>query len=178
MSEQITFARPYAKAAFEVAQSTGQINAWKEVVNTLAEIVELPDVQTMIHDPRVPPMVQAQIIIDAGEKVFGSEAANLVRVLAENQRLNVAPELATYFESLCDAAERTVEAEAVSAYPLSEKQRESISSALEKRLGKNVNLSAREDPALLGGVVIHAGDLVIDGSLKGRLGQMARAMGH
>lgn len=178
MSEQITYARPYAKAAFEFAQSAGQVQLWKEVVNTLAAIAELPDVQTLIQDPLVPPMVQAQIIIDAGNDVFKSEAANFVRILAENHRLDTAPELAAYFESLCDAAERTVEVEAVSAYPLNEKQRESIASALQKRLGKNINLSAREDATLLGGVVIHAGDLVIDGSLKGRLGQMARAMGH
>ncbi|AOU99411.1 ATP synthase F1 subunit delta [Acidihalobacter yilgarnensis] len=176
MSEQITFARPYARAAFELAQSAKRVPAWKHAVDTLATIVALPDVQTLILDPRVPPMVQAQIIIDAGADAFDAESANLVRLLAENRRLQAAPELALYYESLCDAAEGTIEAEAISAYPLDETQRESLVAALKRRLGKNVNLSTREDSALLAGVVVHAGDLVIDGSLKGRLGQMARAM--
>lgn len=176
MSEQITFARPYARAAFELAQSAKRVSAWKHAVDTLAAIVALPDVQTLILDPRVSPMVQAQIIIDAGADAFDAESANLVRLLAENRRLQAAPELALYYESLCDAADGTIEAEAISAYPLDEAQRESLVAALKRRLGKNVNLSTREDPALLAGVVVHAGDLVIDGSLKGRLGQMARAM--
>ncbi|OBS09560.1 F0F1 ATP synthase subunit delta [Acidihalobacter prosperus] len=176
MSEQITYARPYARAVFELAQSSQRVDAWKKAVDTLAELVRLPDVQTLILDPRVPPLVQAQIIIDAGGDVFDAESSNLVRLLAENRRLQAAGELAACFESLRDAAEGTVEAEAISAFPLDEKQRDSLVAALKRRLGKNVNLSTREDPELLAGVVVHAGDLVIDGSLKGRLGQMARAM--
>ncbi|AOV18307.1 ATP synthase F1 subunit delta [Acidihalobacter aeolianus] len=176
MSEQVTLARPYARAAFELAQAENAIERWKSAVETLAALSVMPDVQAVIGDPRLPPMVQAQILIDAGGDAFDTEASNLVRVLAENRRLDVAPEIAAHFEAMADAAAGTVEAEAVSAYPLDEAQRKQLVEALKRRLGKNVNLQTREDPELLGGVVVRAGDLVIDGSLKGRLGQMARAM--
>lgn len=178
MSDLITFARPYAKAVFELAQTSQRIPAWKKALETLAALVAMPDVQSLIRNPQITPVIQAQIIIDAGADAFDSDAANLVRLLAENRRLESAVDLAACYESLCDAAEGTVEAEVISAYPLDKAQCEALMVALKKRLGKNVNLSTREDPELLGGVVIHAGDLVIDGSLKGRLGQMARVMSH
>lgn len=176
MSEQVTLARPYARAVFELAQAENAVDRWKRAVETLAALTVMPEVQAVIGDPRLPPMVQAQILIDAAGDMFDAEAANLVRVLAENRRLDVAPELAAHFEALADEAAGTVEAEAVSAYPLAEAQRKQLIDALKRRLGKNVNLHTREDPELLGGVIVRAGDLVIDGSLKGRLGQMARAM--
>lgn len=176
MSEQITFARPYARAVFELAQSSKRLPAWKRALETLAAIVALPNVQVLISNPLIAPSVQAQIIIDAGADAFDTEAANLVRLLAENHRLDSVLDLAAYYETLCDEAEGTVEAEAISAYPLDKSQCDALVKALKERLGKNVNLSTREDPTLLGGVVIHAGDLVIDGSLKERLGQMARVM--
>jgi F-type H+-transporting ATPase subunit delta len=176
MSEAITTARPYAQAAFDAAQKLADLKGWSEAILSLAEAVNHPEVQAIINSPRV---AQADIesLMDG---LLGAKAVvqlrNFVRVLAENKRMQILPEIATLFEALRADAEKTALVEVDSAFELSDKQQENIISSLKKRLGRDIKLVCKINKDLLGGVVIRTGDQVIDGSARTRLGEMATAL--
>ncbi|OGT17433.1 MAG: ATP synthase F1 subunit delta [Gallionellales bacterium RIFOXYB12_FULL_54_9] len=176
MSEAITTARPYAQAAFDAAQKLADLKGWSEAILSLAEAVNHPEVQAIINSPRV---AQADIesLMDG---LLGAKAVvqlrNFVRVLAENKRMQILPEIASLFEALRADAEKTALVEVDSAFELSDKQQENIISSLKKRLGRDIKLACKINKDLLGGVVIRTGDQVIDGSARTRLGEMATAL--
>lgn len=176
MSEAITIARPYAQAAFEVAQKLADFKGWSEVLVSLAEAVNHPEVRAVVSSPRVAKK-QLESLMDG---LLGGQATaqqrNFVRVLADNQRLLILPEVAAIYEALRAEAERTVNVVVDSAFELSVAQQEKIVSSLKARLGREIKLVCKINKELLGGVVIRAGDKVIDGSARTRLGEMANAL--
>ena len=153
MSEAITTARPYAQAAFDAAQKLADLKGWSEAILSLAEAVNHPEVQAIINSPRV---AQADIesLMDG---LLGAKAVvqlrNFVRVLAENKRMQILPEIASLFEVLRADAEKTALVEVDSAFELSDKQQENIISSLKKRLGRDIKLVCKINKDLLGGVV-------------------------
>lgn len=176
MSEAITTARPYAQAAFDEAQKLNALKAWSEMLLSLAEAVNHPDVRAVVTNPRVAKS-QVEGLVEA---LIGSGASaqqkNFVRILADNQRLLVLPEIAALFETLKAEAEKTVNVVVDSAFELSAAQQDKIVSSLKKRLGREIKLVCQINKELLGGIVIRAGDKVIDGSARTRLGEMANAL--
>lgn len=176
MSEAITTARPYAQAAFEEAQKLANLKGWSEMLQSLAEAVVHPEVRAVVTSPRVAHS-QVESLMDG---LLGTQAKpqqrNFVRVLVENQRLQILPEIAAIFEALRAEAEKTVNVVVDSAFELSAAQQEKIVSSLKKRMGREVKLVCKINKELLGGVVIRAGDKVIDGSARTRLGEMANAL--
>ena len=176
MSEAITTARPYAQAAFEEAQKLGDLKGWSEMLLSLAEATSLPDVRAVVTSPRI---LKAQIdkLMDG---LLGSQAKpqqrNFVRILVDNQRLLLLPEIVALFEVLRAEAEKTVNVVVDSAFELSAAQQEKIISSLKTRMGREIKLVCNINKELLGGVVIRAGDKVIDGSARTRLGEMANAL--
>ncbi len=169
MAERATVARPYAKAAFEYARDTGAFARWSQGLKTAAEIVEDPRVSALIHNPRLTADDLAGLIGDVAGGKLDAGMENFVRVLAENRRLPLLPEIAAHYEAERARVENTVDVEVVSAVPLSAAQADKLSQALDTRLKRRVRMQNSVDATLLGGAVIRAGDLVIDGSLKGRL---------
>ncbi|APZ44424.1 F0F1 ATP synthase subunit delta [Acidihalobacter ferrooxydans] len=176
MSEYITFARPYARAIYDLALAEGSVEQWGGMLNVIAEVAAQEQVATLVGDPRVSDDLLAQVIIDVCADALNSEGRNLVRLLVENRRLSCATDLAALFEHLRAQGEGVIEAEVISAKPLSDRQQGELAGALKKRLGREVTLHTTLDETLLAGVLVRAGDLVIDGSYKGRLGQLSRAM--
>lgn len=176
MSEAITTARPYAQAAFDEAQKLNALKSWSEMLTSLAEAVCHPDVHAVVTNPRVAKK-QVEGLVEA---LIGKDASaqqrNFVRILADNQRLLVLPEIAAIFESLKAEAEKTVNVVVDSAFELSTAQKDKIVSSLKKRMGREISLTCQVNKELLGGVVIRAGDKVIDGSARTRLGEMASAL--
>jgi F-type H+-transporting ATPase subunit delta len=118
------------------------------------------------------------VFLDVCGEHIDDQARNLVRVLAENRRLDVLPAIAALYERLRAEAEGAVEAELISAVPVKDAHRDKIAQALGRRLGREVKLTCTEDKSLLGGAVLRAGDLVIDGSVKGKLARLAGTMSH
>jgi F-type H+-transporting ATPase subunit delta len=169
MAETSTIARPYAQAAFEIAKAKGQLGEWTTQLHALAAIAADAQVQSLIGNTAVKKERIAALVCDVAGAGLGADMRNFVQVLADNRRLNALPEIATQFDELRAAAEATQEAEVLSAFELDANQRQAISAALQKRLGRKVNLVCKIDPSLIGGAVIRAGDLVIDGSASGRL---------
>jgi len=176
MAEALTTARPYAQAAFEEAQILADLKGWSEMLVILADAICHPEVRAVVTSPRVAKSEIESLI----EGLFGGKANvqqhNFIRVLVENQRLLLLPEIAAIFEALRAEAEKTVNVVVDSAFELSAAQQEKIISSLKARMGREIKLVCKVNKELLGGVVIRAGDKVIDGSARTRLGEMANAL--
>jgi F-type H+-transporting ATPase subunit delta len=177
MAERATIARPYAKAAFEYARRADGLAAWSQGLNAAAEIVADSRVAALTKSPEWSTADLAGLISDIARAKLDAGMQNFLRVLAENRRLLLLPEIAAHYEVLRAAVENTVDVEVVSAVPLSAAQADKLSQALGIRLKRKVRMNTAVDPALLGGAVLRAGDLVIDGSLRGRLQRLATELG-
>lgn len=169
MAERATIARPYAKAAFEYARDAKAFDRWSQGLNKAAAIVADPGVAELTKNPRVTPEDLVSLITEFDSPKPDAGIVNFVHVLAENHRLPLLPEIARHYDELVAEVENTVDVEVISAVKLDPAQAEKLAAALKTRLKRRVNMHNSVDASLLGGAVIHAGDLVIDGSLKGRL---------
>jgi F-type H+-transporting ATPase subunit delta len=178
MAEKITIARPYAQAAFELAQLAGDLKGWSDMLQAIAMVTANRDVQALIGSPEMDGHTLAEIIIDICGDVLNDEGKNMVRVLAENKRLNVMSDIAEQYEQHRAEAERTVKAEVTSAFPLSDAQQQQLIKALKARLGREVTLIAKTDDNIIGGAVVRAGDLVIDASVTSQLEKLANTLMH
>ena len=173
MAEKSTIARPYAEAVFETAQSNNQLKEWSALLQTIALITADADMQGIIGNTSVNKAQIAQLIVDVAADVMTEQGHNLVRLLADNRRLDVVTEITEQFETLKAEAEKTVEAEIVSAQEVSAAQQSMIADKLKARLGREVSLKCTVDEALMGGAIIKAGDMVIDGSVSGQLNKLS-----
>jgi F-type H+-transporting ATPase subunit delta len=176
MAELRTLARPYAKAVFGYAHTTGSLDQWSASLELLSSVIGEAAVQKLLAGPRLTKQQQAATIIDLCGDALGDKAQNLVVLLADNRRLPLLPFISAQFRDLKAAAEKTVDVEIVSASALDDQQHQQFSQALSARLDRRVNISVSIDKSLIGGVLIRAGDTVIDGSLRGRLTKLAQAL--
>jgi len=177
MAEATSLARPYAKAVFELAQEKGAFNDWSERLQALAQVTENETVRQAIATPSV----DKSQLVDAILAAAGSEdeeTRNLVALLAENGRLTAVSEMAEQFDALRAEAEKITQAEVVSATELSDSQRDAIAARLKEKLGTEVTLTTSIDESLIGGAIVRAGDLVIDGSVRAKLERLASSLTH
>ena len=176
MSELSTLARPYAEAVFRMAQGETDLAGWSSRIATLAAIVSDDQLARLIADPAVSADRVADLIIEVAGTDLGERGGNFVKVLAENDRLSVLPEIVSQFETLKASAEGTLEATITSAQALTQAQTDDLVAGLKAKFNRAVNVQVAVDPELIGGAVIAIGDQVIDGSVKGRLQQMSFAL--
>jgi F-type H+-transporting ATPase subunit delta len=176
MAEPSTIARPYAEAAYRLADESGKLSDWSDMLANLAKLAADEGIQQAMSDPNLPSAKLAGMFIAvlAGSLSGGGE--NLVRVLAENRRLEVLPEIAAQFEALKNAREGTVEAEITSAFPLDQAQLQALVGRLETKTGKRVKPRVAIDAELLAGVRVVIGDKVIDGSARAQLTALEDAL--
>jgi len=177
VAERATIARPYAKAAFEYARDANAFAVWSQGLKTSAEIVAEPRLAALTKDPQWSQADLVSVITDVAGAKLNPAMQNFVRVLAENHRLLLLPEISAHFEELRSDVENTVDVEVVSAIALSSAQQDKLAAALSTRLKRKVRMQNSIDASLLGGALVRAGDLVIDGSLKGRLQRLATELG-
>ncbi|MEE9303489.1 MAG: F0F1 ATP synthase subunit delta [Thiotrichaceae bacterium] len=176
MSELTTTARPYAKAVFELANDAGKLTEWSDELAFLGTVVSHDDVRALLDNPNMTGSVAANAVIEISGDHLDDGGKNLVKQLAEFDRLEVLPEISVLFEALKDEAEDVVEAVVTSAQELSDDEKKSIATALKKRLGRDVKITEIIDESIMGGAIIRAGDLVIDGSIQGRLKNITHAL--
>ena len=178
MSQDLTtIARPYAEAVFARAQETGKLDEWAETLDFLAAVAADEAVADIIANPAVDHDRKAGLLLDIGEGKLSDEAQNLVRLLVENGRVQLLPEMLTLFQQMKSEHDGAIDVEVVSAYALKPALEKELATALKQKLGKDVHISSRKDPSLIGGVKILAGDMVIDGSVAGALSQLANELG-
>lgn len=183
MAENITLARPYARAAFEVARDSRQLDQWMSMLATAAQIADTPKVQALLSSPSIAAETKGSVMVEllgggAGSPAggAGSPLNNLFDVLARNDRLELLPEIARLFHVMKTQYEKQIEVEVISAYPVSAELQSKLIVALKRKLERDVKVTTSVDESLLGGAVIRAGDTVIDGSVRGRLSKLADAL--
>lgn len=175
MSELTTIARPYAKAAFDFAVEKNALNQWVDMLTFAAEITKNTEMADLISGS-VSATKVAEIFIAVGGEQFDEFGQNLVKVMAENGRLVALPDVLAEFLMLKKEHEKQVDVDIISASELTQEQLTEIGDKLEKRLERKVKLNCSVDETLLGGVIIRAGDLVIDNSARGRLNRLSDAL--
>jgi F-type H+-transporting ATPase subunit delta len=175
VAERITIARPYAKAVFKLAHGQQRLPQWSEALMVAASVVADPRVAALLNNPAISATQLVTLVSEVGGARLDEQARNLLSTLAANRRLGYLPEIAARYEQLRADAERTVEVTVTSAVELNAAQKDQYTKALAKRLGRDVTLSCQTDPSLLGGAVVRADDLVIDGSVRASLAQLAAA---
>jgi len=176
MSDNAITARPYAQAVFELARDEGRFPHWSEVLRRLADLAGQEQVSALFSHPKVGRDDIAAILIEGCGDLLNDAGKNLVHLLVRNGRLVALEDIAEQFENLRAGEEQTINAQVESALPVSEAHQQKIAQALEKRLGRKVTLEVSTDASLIGGAVIRAGDLVIDGSVKARLEKLSAAV--
>lgn len=176
MSQAITVARPYAQAAFDVAQKQGELKAWSEMLHAAAQAVGQQDMQAIVSSTQIAHAQLNDLMIAVCGGKLSVTAQNFIKLLVENKRLIVLPQILEMFETLRAEAEKSVDVVVTSAFDLNEAQKQKIAAALKVRMGREIKLSCETNRELLGGVVIRAGDKVIDGSARTRLSELAVAL--
>ncbi len=175
MAESQTIARPYADAAFSLAVEQNALPAWSEALTRLAAVMRTPEALAIVADPRLAVDRIVEIIAEAAGQL-STEQRNFVRVLAENDRLAVLPEIAVQFEEKRNRHDDVLDVDVVSAYPVTDSQLADVVATLQERFGRKVKATPEVDPELIGGVMIRIGDEVIDASVRGKLAQLAATL--
>lgn len=175
MSNALTFARPYARAAFELAREKNALGDWAGKLAFAAQVAADPRVTALLSDPRVAQADLAALVTPEGEPADSPFSA-FVRLLAENHRLPVLPEIGALFVELKNEAERVLKVGVRSATPMGGEETAKLKDALKRRFGRDIEIEQSVDPDMLGGAIIDAGDVVIDGSVRGRLARLGQVL--
>ena len=177
MAELVTVARPYAKAAFEFALEKDNLSSWTEALEFLSLVVADPAMAKLLDSPSITREKSAEAMLSIAEGRLDSQTSNFVSLLASNGRLELLPEILNLYENYRANHEKTVEVELTSAVELTKQQLSDLNSTLETKLGRKVNINCQTDPTLMGGMIVRAGDLVIDASIRGKLNDLADSLG-
>jgi F-type H+-transporting ATPase subunit delta len=182
MADNSTIARPYAKALFDVASEARDLEAWSAALRVAARVVTEDSAREFLGRPELDTAKRAEFLATvcsglegAGVLASGS-GRNLLELLSENDRLQALPDIAAEFDRLKTRAENKIKVTLVSASEVDTAQAQTVTRALEKTLGRQVDLALEVDPTLLGGAVVRAEDMVIDGSVRSRLRRLAETL--
>jgi F-type H+-transporting ATPase subunit delta len=176
MADFSTLARPYAKAVFELARDSGQFKEWSTQLAAIAQAVADPQLARLIGYPALDRNQLADVFGQVLAKDLGKDGTALLKLLADNGRLKTAGLVAEQFEALRAEAESRVNVEVTSAAPVEPAQQQALAAAIKKRLSRDVAIEWKTDESLVAGAVIRAGDLVIDGSVRGELERLSTAL--
>ncbi|MGR9052286.1 MAG: F0F1 ATP synthase subunit delta [Gammaproteobacteria bacterium] len=176
MSELATLARPYAEAVFKRAKESASTVKWSDTLAFISAVVNDKLIAGIADNPRIGKDVLLQLMRDICKEQVDAEGENLIKLLVQNNRLKLAGQIAAIFEQFKAEDEGYVDVEVASAFVLSDDEKAKLSANLEKTLDKRVRLNVREDQSLIGGIVVRAGDRVFDGSIKGQLQHMRKAL--
>ena len=175
MAENITLARPYADAAFQLARATNALGPWQQALDRMATVAADAQMVECISNPRLLPSQVSQLFLDVAGSV-SAEQQNFVRLLVDNDRLQVLPEIRDLYVELKNGQEGVQEANIASAFPLDDATLKNLVAELEARFKCKIQATVSLDPELIGGVRIAVGDQVIDASVRGKLAAMATAL--
>ena len=176
MADRATIARPYARAAFAHAQEAKDLRGWSKLLGSAAVAASDSRVARLLGNPHVTGDELVELLGGFSGKAAGEGGRNFLRALAENRRLGLLREIAAQFEALRAEVEGVVDVEVIAAHEIAAPQEKRLAQALTKRLGREVRMHTRIDETLIGGAIVRAGDLVIDGSLKGRIERLGSAL--
>lgn len=178
MSSLTTLARPYAKAAFELAQAEQALTGWDEMLGLASRIVTEPSMATLLGSPDFSNNQAVKLITDVAGETFSGRFGDFLAVLASYDRLPLLPQISELYQALREEAENRLSVKVVSAIPLDEDQASRMRQALARRFECEIELENEIDAEIIGGAVVYAGDQVIDGSLRGRLQRLSNSLAN
>ncbi len=178
MTDFTTAARPYANAVYDLAHESSELDSWSDALANLAAVVNDAQMSKLLDAPESGKSQKGELIIQVLGDKLNEQQQNLVKLMAENGRLKLMPDVLEQFEVARAKAENKVEAEVISAFELSAKQTSELVNTLKNKLGCEVTLTTTIDKSLIGGVVIKAGDIIIDASMKSQLNSLALSLGR
>jgi len=176
MSSLTTLARPYAKAAFELAQSEQALAAWGDMLSLASEIVVEESMTAVLENPHVSDSQAVKIITETAGEAFNDRFRDFLSVLAANGRMLLLPQITSLYQRLREEAEKRMRVKVVSALPLDDDQAARMREALARRFDREIELESEIDADVIGGAVVYAGDQVIDGSLRGRVQKLSNSL--
>lgn len=176
MAELTTLARPYAKAAFQVALDDSALDEWSKMLGLAAAVTRHERVAMLLGSPALSSEQVAQSFIDVCGDELSDKGQKFIRLLAENKRITLMGEISAIYESLKAQQEKTLDVEVITAFAISEEISDKLAKAMKARLQREVRLATRTDQSLIGGAIIRAGDMVIDSSVRGKLAKLAESI--
>lgn len=176
MSELATLARPYAGAVFKRAKEAGATTKWSDNLAFLSAVMAHPEIAKAVNNPKIGKDKLGSLIFGICAGHIDEEGANLVKLLLQNNRVPLLPEIARIFEEMRVEDEGYIEVEVLTAFPFENDARKKLSAKLEKNLNKKIHMNVTVDKSLIGGVLVRAGDRVIDGSVRGQLQNLRKAL--
>ncbi|ARU32754.1 F0F1 ATP synthase subunit delta [Sulfuriferula sp. AH1] len=176
MAEIATIARPYAEAVFRLAKESNALGSWSEQLAFAQLVAADSDMQRLAADPKVDGSQLGELFLSVSGSNLGAEAGSFVKLLIENGRISVLPEIVTQFETLKANEGGVLEADVTSAFAMSTEQIAELSARLEKKFNRKINATVTVDTTLIGGIIVAVGDEVYDASVRGKLQGMAYAL--
>ncbi len=173
MAELATIARPYANAVFELAKRENTLDQWSRMLGVLGATTENETVALLLDSPDLPSNAKAFRLAEVCGDELDDRGKKFLQALAEHDRLTLVPEVRDQFEILRAEEQKSLDVEVISAFDLTEAQSENLKAALNRKFEKDISIETRVDASLIGGAIVRAGDMVIDGSLRGKLNKLA-----
>ena len=178
MSNVTTLARPYAKAAFELAEADDATGNWTDMLVLASTLVSEESLANLLQSPEVTNNQVLEILASTAGEAFNSRFRDFLSVLTENKRLPLLPEITTLYQRLREEADKLLRVKVVSAYALEENQATRLKDALARRFDREILLESEVDSSVIGGAVVYAGGQVIDGSLRDRLTKLSNSLSN
>ncbi len=178
MSSLTTLARPYAKAAFELAEAEQALTGWDDMLGLASDIVTEPSMASLLGNPDFSNTQAVELITGVAGEAFDRRFQDFLKVLTDNDRLSLLPQICELYQALREEAENRLSVKVVSAIPLDEEQTGRMQQALARRFDCEIELENEIDADIIGGAVVYAGDQVIDGSLRGRLQKLSNSLAN
>ncbi|HVX00837.1 MAG TPA: F0F1 ATP synthase subunit delta [Candidatus Babeliaceae bacterium] len=177
MTEKLTtIARPYALAAFEYALESHDLKSWENLLYSAALITRDKTMSQLLSSPEVTQGELCEIYCDILSKLLDAQKKNYIQLIAEYERFEALPEIANLFAKYQADYEKTMTVKVISAIPLDKSHEQKYIDALTRRLKRKITLDCEVDKSLLGGAIIRAGDIVIDGSVRGKLNRLFESL--
>jgi F-type H+-transporting ATPase subunit delta len=176
MADFTTTARPYARAVYQQATESSSVDAWGDALALMAMVANDAAMSKVLDNPQLSGEQKGELLLKVIGDKLDAQQTNLIKLMAENGRLKALPEVADQFEVYRAEAEGKIDAEVVSAFALTDEQEQAIAATLKTKLGREITLTTSIDESLIGGVVIKAGDTIIDGSMKSQLESLALSL--
>lgn len=176
MAETVTIARPYAEAVFRLAKERGDLQAWSDMLDFAASVAKDERMALVIADPNLGKKQLEELFLSVDAGRFDEAGRNFIRVLVENDRLQLLPEIRDLYEQLRAQEENVLDAKIVSAFPMSDGQLDELVRHLEGKFQRRIHPHVDVDPELIGGIKVEVGDEVLDASIRGKLQAMAFAL--
>lgn len=176
MAEIITIARPYAKAAFAFAREKNWLTSWSEMLAFASAVVTDEKMAAYLSRPQLTASKQAEAVFVACGDKLGPAVKNFITQLCNNRRLFALPAISIQFDAMVAELQKVGEVTVSSAFPMSDAETAKLAATLKRRFAQDVRVAVEVDPALMGGIVVRFGDLVIDASVRGRLNKLANTL--